>query len=226
MRIVMEKLLRNVVLSDKINSYESLFGMLNDIADKRKTSKLWIDCFIKIVLLIMEYIRSEKEGDWPSHLWCLKKMLPYSYAAPHVHYARYVLLHLRDMKSLPSNVLDKFLKREHVMRHIPGLWNGIWSDMFIKSTFMRYGHGKRGIIGITLKPETMKVWALGLHLCSSMDASLSDMTDGNNQRSKTTYKEEGSARMKSDAQDREAGQNFKWLLILLIQLSTMATLLI
>ena len=37
------------------------------------------------------------------------------------------------------------------MHHIPGLWNGLWSDMYIESTFMRYGHSHGGIIGITLR---------------------------------------------------------------------------
>ena len=61
------------------------------------------------------------------------------------------------MEALPPKVLEFFMKGEHVLRHTPGLWNGIWSDMFIESSFMRYGHGKRGIVGITLKPETMKI---------------------------------------------------------------------
>ena len=29
---------------------------------------------------------------------------------------------------------------------------------------MRYGHGKRGIIGVILKPETLKVLSLSLHI--------------------------------------------------------------
>ena len=50
------------------------------------------------------------------------------------------------------------------MRHVPGLWIGIWSDMFIETTFVCYEHGKRGIIGVTLKPETLKVRSLSLHI--------------------------------------------------------------
>ena len=32
------------------------------------------------------------------------------------------------------------MKGDHVKHHIPGLWNGFWSDMYIESTFMWYGH--------------------------------------------------------------------------------------
>ena len=42
----------------------------------------------------------------------------------------------------------------------PGPFPGIWSDMHIETTFMRYGNGKFSIIGVTLKSKTFKVWAL------------------------------------------------------------------
>ena len=44
------------------------------------------------------------------------------------------------MEHLPDDLLQEFLKGKHVMRHNRGIWNAIWSDMFIESTFMRYGH--------------------------------------------------------------------------------------
>ena len=37
---------------------------------------------------------------------------------------------------------------KHVMRHVPGVQKAMWSDMFIESTVMRYGHVKRCIIGV------------------------------------------------------------------------------
>ena len=67
--------------------------------------------------------------------------IPYFFAAGHINYARYGLYYLRAMECLPKDVLATFLKGEHVMRHQSGLWNGMWSDMFIESTFMRCGHG-------------------------------------------------------------------------------------
>ncbi len=67
-----------------------------------------------------------------------------------------------------------------MMRHMDGLWNGIWSDMFIESTFMRYGHGQLGIIGITLKPETLKTWALSRHICSRLMEDLAELRGKSN----------------------------------------------
>ena len=73
---------------------------------------------------------------------CVKAMMPYFFAAGHQNYARLGLVYLRAIENLPDNVLPHFLNGQHVMRHMNGLWNGICSDMFIESTFMRYGHGR------------------------------------------------------------------------------------
>ena len=57
---------------------------------------------------------------------------------------------------------------------------------------MRYGHGPRGIIRITLKPETLKMWALGLHICSRLEQDIADITEGKGVTSQETHKEETS----------------------------------
>ena len=72
------------------------------------------------------------------------------------------------MEILPKEVLDEFLRGQHVMRHRPDIYNGLWSDMYIERTFMRYGHGLREIINLTVQPSTLNRWALNLHNCSRL----------------------------------------------------------
>ena len=96
----------------------------------------------------------------------------------------------------------EFLDGHHVMRHQEGIWNGIWSDMFIESTFMRYGHGPGGIIGITLNPKSLKRWALSLHLCSTVKQDLLEIVNGDSIRQVTKHKEEGISRITADGLDR------------------------
>ena len=101
------------------------------------------------------------------------------------------------MERLPQEVLSHFMKGEHVMHHSAGLWNGIWSDMMIETTFMRYGHAPGGKVGIT--PYTLKLWALSLHACSRLESDLDDMTDQNTQSQVvTTHKEEAKAGITED----------------------------
>ncbi len=66
------------------------------------------------------------------------------------------------------------------MRHNPGLWNDIWSAMFIESTFMQYGHEAGGLMGLTLQPSAVSRWALSLHVYSQLRVDLASMKDGQN----------------------------------------------
>ena len=83
-------------------------------------------------------------------------MLPYFYAAGHHNYARYGSYYLRNKEKIPPQVLEKFMDGEHAMRHQEGYSDGIWSDMYIETTLMRYGKGPGGIVGVTLKPSVVK----------------------------------------------------------------------
>ena len=161
--LVMEEVLSKII--ERLDTYEDLITSLETLSEQSKTTKLWVDCLIKPVLLMMVFVRAEREGDWPLHLWAVQEMMPYFFAAGHHNYARYGLYYyLRSMEKLPAEILEKFLKGEHVMHYRPGIWNGIWSDMYIETTFMRYGKGPKGIIGITLKPSAVKRWAFSMHV--------------------------------------------------------------
>ena len=174
-RIVAEEMLRNLFINNEVESMENLQHLLKSLSNQSITAKLWIDCLIKPVFIAMMFVKPERSGDWLLHLEMVREMLPYFFAANHVHYARYGLNYLRCMERLPKELLDAFMKGQHAMHHNAGIWNGIWSDMFIETTFMRYGHGPKGIIGIPLKPETLKTWALGLHICSKVDESMDNL---------------------------------------------------
>ena len=58
--------------------------------------------------------------------------MSYLFAAGHFNYAKYGLYYTRAMERIADEVLQRFIKGEHVMRHKPDLWNGMWSDMFIE----------------------------------------------------------------------------------------------
>ena len=197
LRIVAEELLKPVLLAREFDRFAQLDEYQADISRRSRTSHLWVDCVIKAMFIMMMYIRAEREADFGLHMVAVKAMIPYFFAAGHVYY-------LRSMEAMPQKCRDKFLKGEHVMRHIPGVWNGIWSDMYIETTFMRYGHGKRGIIGVTLKPETLKVWSLSLHICSRIEQDLQSFINPDENEKQDQHKEEMKGRIASDKSDRES----------------------
>jgi len=70
---------------------------------------------------------------------------------------------------------------------------------------MRYGHDQAGIIGITLKPKTLKTWVLSCHICSQLMESLEELLRGesDNIRFQNSHKEEESSIIASDKKDKE-----------------------
>ena len=60
-----------------------------------------------------------------------------------------------------------------------------------------------GIIGITLKPETLKTWAYSLHTCHGIIDDLNEMRDKKRPSAQTSHKEETDTRIKGDDQDRK-----------------------
>ena len=110
LRMVAEELLRDVIGNGQLKGHHDFMNVLEDLASKSRTAKMWLDVFIKPVLIMMLYIRAEREGDWPLHLQAVKLMMPYFFASRHVNYARYGLYYLRSMEALPANVLEHFMK--------------------------------------------------------------------------------------------------------------------
>ena len=106
------------------------------------------------------FIQAEREGKWALHFYVCREMLPYFFASGHWNYARDGLLYLRNMERLPNSVLKNFLNGEHVGRHKKGIWNGLWTDMIIETTYMKKGKGPGGLIGITTSPRSTIIWVI------------------------------------------------------------------
>ena len=105
-----------------------------------------------------------------------------------------------------GDTLTKFLNGEHVMRHQSGLWNGIWKDVAIETTFMSYGKGSQssgGLVGVTVKPETAKKITLSWHTFARVKQGLEEMRKPS-RNSQHVHKEEMMSRIRSDMDDRVA----------------------
>ena len=126
-------------------------------------------------------------------------------AASYCKYARYGQHYIRSMAAMPGDVRQHFMNGEHTMHHNPVLFNGIWPDMAIETTVMRYGHGQSAIIGITLRPETVKTCAYSLHACNTVVSHLDAMRTHEQYKplSQTHHKEDTKARIQTDAKNRK-----------------------
>ena len=109
-RMMAEEVVRGLFMDHHFENTVDLMKTLNQIASERRTVKLWVENLVKPVLLMITYVRSEREGDWLLHLATFKKMLQYYFTAGHVNYALYGLYYLRSMEKLPPHVEKTFSK--------------------------------------------------------------------------------------------------------------------
>ena len=106
------------------------------------------------------------------------------------------------MYGLPEEVTKKFQKGLHVARLTDGYFNGLWSDMLIETTLMRFGSAPQGgLVGITLQPNSVIKWAYSFHKLSKMIKDFKELKDHSPDNRR--HKEESVGRMKADLTDRE-----------------------
>ena len=99
-----------------MKSFQLLAHFLDTCSSKSMLPKHWVDNLIILILLIVMYVRAEREGNFSLHLHACYKMMPHFFAAGHLNYARYGLCYLRTLNKLPAIALKQFLQDEHVVR--------------------------------------------------------------------------------------------------------------
>lgn len=108
----------------QVNSPSHLLKALEDLASQSCTIKLWVDTLIKPVLIMMLFIRTEREADWPLCSSATTMMM--SFFSGHFSYARYCLYYCHSLSKLPGPVQDKSMMGNYVMHHQRGIWHGLW----------------------------------------------------------------------------------------------------
>lgn len=125
------------------------------------------------------------------------------FAANHHNYARYGLYYVRSMTRLAPEIEEKFIKGEQTMHHMDGVWNGMPTDQFIETTWMRKGHGPEGVIGNTQNAQTMATWVHSRNAVQTLTNDLRRMSGGSDSV-QMTHKEEDRSRIRRDAEDRNS----------------------
>ena len=70
---------------------------------------------LSLEILLLLYVRSIREGDFQLYIESLTKLMPQMFALDHMHYARWLTIHIRDMMALPSKhaaCLQRVLRRK------------------------------------------------------------------------------------------------------------------
>ena len=78
------------LLCDKLPQLQQLFARFcTEASQQSKLFQFW-NMYIDIVLLLLRFIRAEKEGSWKLHLKAVAEMVPYFFSMDRINYSRYV----------------------------------------------------------------------------------------------------------------------------------------
>ena len=83
LRIVVEQVLHQILY--EVNTFDELMQELKARASKSRTATHWVENLILSVLLMLIFIRAEREGEWALHLWAVNEIIQYFFAAGHIH---------------------------------------------------------------------------------------------------------------------------------------------
>jgi len=158
-----------------------LIHWLDQAATMSRTGKLWVQ-YIHQVLLMLNFIKAERTGNWKLHLHCVQEMIPHFHAAGHLPYAKSARLYLQQMNSIakvmpPEEYTLFSAKGYFTIRRATEFWSGNFSDQTIEQFLMRMLKTSGGMThgrGITDSTLTKWVHALPhcLPLCDALEKSL------------------------------------------------------
>ena len=117
---------------------------------------------LQLELLLLVYLRSLRQANFTLYIDALSKMLPWFFALNHTNYARWLPVHLRDMRALQQTAPDvfaQFVKELFTVHKSPRQFSAIAIDQaHEQNNGMVKGDG--GAVGLTENPGALRRWMI------------------------------------------------------------------
>ncbi len=155
--LTLQKLQQEAYLQSKSNA--SFPKWKSDMCKGSPTFMYW-DFILRCETLVLIFVRAHRERNFQLYLQVLEKLTPLFFALDHVNYARWMPVHIRDMKNLPDSIRNEFERQGHwVLSKTNNSFSAIPVDQ---------GHeqenasvkGSGGCIGLTENPIAFRRWMI------------------------------------------------------------------
>lgn len=91
------------------------------------TFQFW-DLIMKYQTLILIFVRAHRTKQFYLYIEVLEALVHLFFALDHINYARWIPIHLRDMKSLPASIEEKFKEGNWVISKTDNKFSAIPID--------------------------------------------------------------------------------------------------
>ena len=156
-----------------------LNDLMTELSTASRTGKLWIE-YIRMVQVMLLFIRAERTGDWGLHLFCVSKMIPVLHSGGHTAYAKSARLYLDQMKTIPLTMTtphyEQYITHGYwTIRRSHRFWSGNFTDQTIEQVLMRMLKTQGGLAhgrGITAGTQSKFVHVLpkAVPICDSLES--------------------------------------------------------
>ena len=154
--LALQKLQREAFLQSPGPVYaEESFEQWKTSSEKSPTFHFW-EMIRRLEALILIFIGSLREGNFQLYVEALEALVPWFHSLDHTNYARWLSVHIRDMKSLPPAVRDDLQKCWVVAKtEKPFSCKPIDQAREQNNAIVK---GSGGAVGLTESPTAFKRW--------------------------------------------------------------------
>ena len=167
---------------------------------KNANFKFWWQ-YIEMFSILLLFTRAQREGIWELHLTSFTKTIPLFMRYDHYNYARWGIIYVAEMKQLPEEVKEEFVKGDFVVKCSANKFNQVDPD---HAQEWLNGMGKRagGIVGIMKTISALTRWSLSFNVRSHIANKTHEMYGM--LPDKSIAKEATPSRSKRDSDDEQA----------------------
>ncbi|XP_068756859.1 uncharacterized protein [Montipora capricornis] len=119
------------------------------------TYKFW-DMIMQMELKVLAFVKAHRENNFSLYVESLESLAPWSFTLDHTNYARWLPIHIRDMKCLPGPV-QQILRECWVISKSSNTFSSIPIDQAHEQNNARV-KGSGGAVGLTESPVAFRRW--------------------------------------------------------------------
>ncbi len=127
-----------------------------DMVGRSPTFKYW-DTVIRFEILVLVFIRTHQTKNFSLYIESLETLVPWFFALDRINYARWIPIHIRDMKSLPLSIEE--FENCWVIQKTKNRFSCMPIDQAHEQN-NKLVKGSGGAVGLTKNPSAFRRWMM------------------------------------------------------------------
>ena len=183
---------RSTSITVELKTVMELFETFREQERARLPMFSFWDEYIHMVMMLLQFAKAERTGNWRLHLAAASSMTPYFFAYDRHNYCRWLPIYLADMEQLQQKhptVYQRFMECDHVTSRSSQPFSSVWTDMALEQSINLDSKSKGGIVGISLNADVLHRWFLPCHERAAVTSAVRRMCGSDDPDRIGTHKE-------------------------------------